>query len=101
MYPACDDYTGQLPSIRLNITNHTSSQSIRKALDFDRLGAQLCAFLAISPSSTIVVIAMASTFRKKLYLHDPTPEELAADAAREEEARKAEQKAAKKSTQPR
>ena len=44
---------------------------------------------------------MASTFRKKLYLHDPTPEELAADAAREQEARKAEQKAAKKSTLPR
>jgi hypothetical protein len=39
----------------------------------------------------------APGFRKRLYLHDPTPEELAADAAEEEKARKAEQKAAKKS----
>jgi hypothetical protein len=39
----------------------------------------------------------APGFRKRLYLHDPTPEELAADAAEEEKARKASQKAAKKS----
>lgn len=48
--------------------------------------------MATKPSATA-----PGAFRKKLYLHDPTPEELAADAIEEEKQRKAEQKAAKKS----
>lgn len=39
----------------------------------------------------------ATGFKKKLYLTEPTAEELAADAAEEERRRKAEAKAAKKS----